>query len=33
MAYKGMDEIIKCIADTVEMETILKPVYNFKASE
>lgn len=33
MAYKPMDEIIKCIGDTVEIERIIKPIYNFKANE
>ena len=33
MAYKSMDEIIQNIADTVEIDHIIKPVYNFKASE
>ena len=33
MAYKSMDEIIKCIGDTVEIERIIKPIYNFKANE
>jgi tRNA-splicing ligase RtcB (3'-phosphate/5'-hydroxy nucleic acid ligase) len=33
MAYKSMDVIIKNIGDTVEILDILKPVYNFKASE
>ena len=33
MAYKSMDEIIENIRDTVEIECIIKPVYNFKASE
>ena len=32
-AYKPMDEIIKNIGDTVEIERIIKPIYNFKASE
>ena len=32
-AYKPMDEILDCIGDTVEIERIIKPVYNFKASE
>lgn len=32
MAYKPMDEIIKNIADTVEIIDIIKPVYNFKAN-
>ena len=33
MAYKPMDEIIKKIKDTVEIMKIIKPIYNFKASE
>lgn len=33
MAYKSMDEIVECITDTVEIEKIIKPIYNFKASE
>ena len=33
MVYKPMDEIISNIGDTVEILKILKPVYNFKASE
>ena len=33
MAYKPMDEILKYIEPTVEVERIIKPVYNFKASE
>lgn len=33
MAYKPMDEIINNIKDTVDIVDILKPVYNFKASE
>ena len=33
MAYKPMEEIIANIADTVEVVKIIKPVYNFKASE
>lgn len=32
-AYKPMDEIIKNIRDTVDIERIIKPIYNFKASE
>lgn len=32
-AYKPMDEIIENIKDTVEVQHILKPIYNFKASE
>ena len=33
MAYKSMDEILENIEDTIEVECIIKPVYNFKASE
>ena len=33
MAYKPMDEIINHIKDTVDILDVLKPVYNFKASE
>ena len=33
MVYKPMQEIIKHIKDTVEVEKIIKPIYNFKASE
>lgn len=32
-AYKPMQEIVDCIADTVEIQKIIKPVYNFKAKE
>ncbi len=32
MAYKPMDEIIKRIEPTVEILKIIKPIYNFKAS-
>ncbi|MDR1536396.1 MAG: RtcB family protein [Clostridiales bacterium] len=32
-AYKPMDEIIGNIGDTAEVKKILKPIYNFKASE
>ena len=31
-AYKSMQEIIDNIGDTVEIEKIIKPIYNFKAS-
>lgn len=31
--YKPMQEIINCIEDTVKIERIIKPIYNFKASE
>lgn len=33
MAYKPMEEIIALIAPTVDIERIIKPVYNFKAAE
>ena len=33
MAYKPMDEIIRCIEPTVEIVDIIKPKYNFKAGE
>ena len=33
MTYKPMDEIISNIKDTVDILDVLKPVYNFKASE
>ena len=33
MAYKPMQEIIDLISPTVEIERIIKPIYNFKASE
>ena len=32
MAYKPMDEIMRCVYDTVEITDIIKPIYNFKAS-
>ena len=32
MAYKGMDDIVNNIDDTVEIDRIIKPIYNFKAS-
>lgn len=32
MAYKSMQDIIDCIGDTVDIIKIIKPVYNFKAS-
>jgi RNA-splicing ligase RtcB len=31
MAYKPMDEIVGNIQDTVEIISVLKPIYNFKA--
>ena len=33
MVYKPMEEILESIKDTVEIVKIIKPVYNFKASE
>ena len=33
MVYKPMQEIIDCIGDTVKIEKIIKPIYNFKAGE
>lgn len=33
MAYKNMDDIIKNITPTAEIIKIIKPIYNFKASE
>ena len=32
-AYKDMEEIMRAIEPTVEIETRLKPIYNFKAAE
>lgn len=32
-AYKPMSEIVDCIADTVQVLQIIKPVYNFKAGD
>ena len=33
MVYKPMDEIVENIKDTVDVLEIIKPIYNFKASE
>lgn len=33
MVYKPMDEIVENIKDTVDVYKIIKPVYNFKASD
>jgi tRNA-splicing ligase RtcB (3'-phosphate/5'-hydroxy nucleic acid ligase) len=33
VAYKPMEEIIENIQDTVEINRIIKPIYNFKASD
>ena len=32
MAYKPMDEIVSAISDTADIESVIKPIYNFKAS-
>ncbi len=31
MAYKGMDDIVNNIGDTVDILQVIKPIYNFKA--
>ena len=33
MAYKSLNDIIDVIGDTVEIVDVMKPIYNFKASE
>ena len=33
MAYKPMQKIIENVQDTVEIVDIIKPIYNFKASD
>lgn len=33
MAYKGMQDIVENIGETVEIEKVMKPIYNFKAGE
>lgn len=33
MVYKSINEIVENIKDTVEIIKIIKPIYNFKASE
>lgn len=33
MAYKGMDDIVNNIGDTVRIDKVIKPIYNFKAGE
>jgi len=33
MVYKPMQEILEHIKDTIEVEKIIKPIYNFKAGE
>lgn len=33
MAYKSLEDIIDVIAESVDIVEVMKPVYNFKASE
>ena len=33
VAYRGIDEILDVISDSVEVKEVLKPVYNFKAGK
>lgn len=33
MAYKPAESIVEAVKDTIDIEAIIKPVYNFKASE
>lgn len=33
MAYKPIEEILKYVGDTIDIDEIIKPVYNFKATE
>jgi len=33
IAYRGIDEILSVVSDTVEVKEVLKPVYNFKAGK
>jgi hypothetical protein len=33
LAYKPREEIMKNIADTVDIMDIIRPIYNFKAAE
>ena len=33
MAYKSLNDIIDVIGETVEVIEVIKPIYNFKASE
>ena len=32
MAYKGLEDIIDVIKDSVDIMEVMKPIYNFKAS-
>ena len=33
MAYKSMEDIVSNIGDTVSVEKVIKPIYNFKAGD
>ena len=33
MAYKALEDIVAVIDDTIEIIEIIKPIYNFKASD
>lgn len=33
MAYKNMEDIVNNIEPTVTIQTVIKPIYNFKASD
>ena len=33
MAYKSLEDIIDVISESVDVIEVLKPIYNFKASE
>ena len=33
MAYKSLDDIVDLIRESVDVVDVLKPIYNFKASE
>ena len=33
MAYKGLDDIIEIVRESVDIIDVLKPVYNFKSDE
>lgn len=33
MAYKSLHDIVDAIKDSVEIIEVMKPIYNFKASE
>ena len=33
MAYKSLNDIVDNIVDTVEINEVIKPIYNFKAGD